>query len=405
MKKKFCSNSGQTRLPTPEGVANGGQVLVLVLIFLIVILVTTLSIFSLVSFFTRNSSQGYFSEQALHLAEAGVDKAVQSLNEQGSSYTGESNTSLGDGVFTVTISDVSFGVKEITSTGYIPNYASPQSKKKVKVRVTTGTANISFRYAVQVGTGGLDMSNSATVHGNIYSNGNITGSGSSKIDGDAYAVGTISSPDPTVTGTKKINQPPSEMPTVDYNFWKDAADGQNNDLITTCTPTCTISSDTTIGPRKYLGNLEITNNAIVTMNGPIYVTGNFAIKQGRTTLKLNQSFGSSGTVLIADGTIDLTQGGTFLPTSAAPKGYILVVTTSTSSQAVQISQTGATAVFYVLEGGAQLSQTANVSSLVAKTLSMSQTSELSYEFGLASASFTSGPGGSWQILSGSYKID
>lgn len=379
-----------------------GQILVVALVFLFVILATTLSIFSLVSFFTRNATIGYFSEQTLHLAEAGVDLAIHKLNTDGSSYTGEVNTVLGSGTFTVTIADISIGVKEITSTGFIPNSTNPRAQETVKVRVTTGTETIAFHYAAQVGSGGLTMANSATVHGTVYSNGNISGSGSSKIEGDAFAVGTISSPDPTVTGTKYPNSPPSEMPTVDSQKWKDKATQGGT---TVCSPKCTIKNDTSIGPQKYEGDLEITNNAIVTMQGPVYVTGNFSISQGQTTLKPAESFGSVGTVLIIDGTLNLTQGGLLQPTSASPPGYILVVTTSTDSTAIQISQTGATAVFYALEGGAQLTQTADVAALVAKTLNMAQQSELTYDTGLASASFTSGPGGSWQISSGTYKIE
>jgi len=379
-----------------------GQIIVIAILFLVFILLTTLAMFGLTGFFWRNATKGLYKEQALNLAEAGVDKAIWKLNETGGSYPGEENTALGNGTFTADINDISFVIKEIVSTGYVPNAQNPQAKKTVKIRTGLGTSTISFRYAVQVGSGGLDMANSAVVDGNVYSNGNITGSGSSRIEGDAYAVGTISSPDPLVTGERHPNQSSSDMPTIDYQKWKDAAN-INNDPVT-CSPTCTISNDTTIGPKKYIGNLEITNNAIVTMDGPVHVTGNFSMSQGGTTLKLNESFGSNGTSLIVDGTINLTQGGTFQPTSANPKGYILVATTSTDNQAMQISQSGATAVFYALKGGAVLSQTADVSALVAKTLSMSQSSKLTYDFGLGSASFSTGPGGSWELATSTYRL-
>jgi Tfp pilus assembly protein PilX len=40
---------------------------------------------------------------AFHLAEAGITKAVYELRKSGGSYTGETNTELGNGTFSVTI--------------------------------------------------------------------------------------------------------------------------------------------------------------------------------------------------------------------------------------------------------------------------------------------------------------
>ena len=128
------------------------------------------------------------------------------------------------------------------------------------------------------------------------------------------------------------------------------------------------------------------------------------MSQGETKLKLAEGFGSNNTVLIIDGLATLTQGGNFEPTTANPKGYIMLVTTSTSDQALTLSQSGATAIFYALEGGAELSQSANVTSLVAYKLTMTQSSTLSYDTGLADAQFTTGPGGSWQVKKGTYKF-
>jgi len=387
--------------------STSGQVLIVVLIFLSVILITTLSIFSLVSFFTRNATVGLFSEQALHLAEAGVDRAIYELNTQGSAYTGETDTPVGNGTLTVTIIDVSLNVKEITSTGFIPNSQKPQAKKTVKIRVAIGTENISFHYAVQVGTGGVFMENSARINGTVYSNkpgtNSIEGQNSALIDGDAYAVGTISSPDPTVTGTKYPNSQLSEMPTVDYNFWKGkAADGG----VTTCTGgNCTYSSGTTnIGPQKFVGNLVVQNTAQLVMQGPVWVTGGVTV-QNSAKIKLAESFGSSGTVLILDGKLVTQNSAQFVPTSSNPKGYILVTTTSTADDAVKIENSGVNAIFYALEGGAVLENTAQVIALVAKRLQMKNSATLTYDLGLASAQFSSGPGGSWQIASGTYKIE
>lgn len=401
--------TGRKQLTGPH--SSSGQILIIALVFLAVVAILAASLFDRTATFLRFGSRSITAEQANSLAEAGIDKALWRLNNTAGTYTGEVDTALGTiGTFTVTVVDKSVRTKTITSTGYVPNATNPTSKRKITLDVAIDNSIISFNYGVQVGTGGLTMANTAKVNGNVYSNKtgvSIEGANSSEIIGDAFAVGTISSPAPKVTKTRYENQPASEMPTVDYEYWKTkAALGEEE----TCSPTCTISSDTTIGPKKYIGNLEVINNAQVTIAGAVWIAkdgsgngGTFSMSQGLTKIKVSDLLGSNGTVLLAEGDIDLTQGGTFAPNDLSPKGYLLVATTSTSATALSISQAGQTALFYALEGTANLSQSASVTALVAKGLSMTQTASLTYETGLASASFTSGPGGSWQPIKGTYK--
>jgi len=394
-----------------------GQVLIIAIVFFAVILVLVAALFTQVGSFLGFSSRGRMAEQASALADAGVERAVFKLNETAGNYYGDlAELPLGEtGTFFITVTDKGQFLKAIVATGYVPNSTNPKAQRTIKVDAVINSANIAFHYVTQVGAGGIDMKNSSTINGTVYSNGSITGSGSSTINGDAYAVGTISTPDPFVTGTKHACptdcQPPSQMPSIDYDKWKKAAcdDDPNyptSCLTTTvCSPTCTISSDTSIGTSKYQGNLAITNNAVVTLNGPIWITGNFSMSQGGTTLKLNNSFGSIGTMIIVDGTVDLTQGGQLSPTNANPKGYILLVATNpTADPVMSISQSGATALFYALEGNVELSQSAHVVSLAAKKLTLSQSATLDYDTGLAGAQFTKGPGAAWVVKKGTYKF-
>lgn len=386
-----------------------GQVMIIALVFLAVVLIIASSLFSRVADFIRFGSNSVQNEQAIELADAGIDYATQRLNDTAGAYPnvsgeGTDTQTLPTGQVVIQVTSGGTNLKKITATGYIPNQSSPRAKRTVKADIVVSGESISFRYAVQTDEGGVTMSQSATIKGSIYSNASISaGNGNQQaIEGDAFAVGTIESPPIDIGGLKRENQPSKDPPTVNYDFWKNQAN-KNNDPIT-CNPKCTISNSTTIGPKKYIGDLEITNNAYVTLNGPVYVTGNFSMSQGETTLKLADAFGSNNTVLIIDGLASLTQGGKFEPTTANPKGYIMLVTTSTSDQALTLSQSGATAIFYALEGGAELSQSANVTSLVAYKLTMTQSSTLSYDTGLADAQFTTGPGGSWQVKKGTYKF-
>lgn len=385
---------------------NKGQMLVMALIFLAIVMILAASLFGRTAGFLRFGSKSISQEQAVNVAEAGIERALWQMNQTAGSYSGETNTPLGTtGTFTVTTTDKTATLKTITSTGYIPNNNNPQAKQTIKVDVLVSSENISFRYAVQAGFGGVSMANSSKVNGTVYSNGNIAGSGSSSIDGDAFAVGTISSPDPIVTGTKTSGAPTEPLPTLDYDYWRNTATTGGTIDCSITPDECNISGGfKDIGPKKYIGNLTISNNAIVTVKGSIYVTGNTTVRNGLTQVNLDQGFGSTGTVWIVDGTVSVDQGASFNPTSANPKGYILVATTSTNLSAMSIGQSGANAVFYAIEGGAQLSQTTDVNALVANQLSMQNQATLNYDSGLASAQFSAGPGGSWQIKKGTYKF-
>ncbi len=394
---------GNCKLDIGNWKFRNGQSLVISLITLAVVLILSASLFSRIANFIRFGSNADLKEQAINLAEAGIDYGLWQLNKTAGAYTGDTNKSLGTtGTFTVTVTDKSSNLKTITATGYIPNSTNPRAKQTIKVDTLTSAQNIAFHYAVQAGTGGVNMQNQALISGTVYSNGNITGSGSSEIDGDAYAVGTISSPDPFVTGSKHPSSPASQMPTVDSNYWESQAN-INNDPVT-CSPTCSFSSGSiNLGPKKYVGNLSLSNSVVATLNGPLYITGNLTLSNS-AQINLNNSFGSNGTVIIVDGTITTQNNSQFNFTNASPPGLILVVSTSSSNTAVSISNSGQTAIFYTLNGGAVISNQANVEALVAKSLTMKNQSELQYQSGLASAEFSSGPGGSWQPKKGTYRF-
>ena len=145
-----------------------GQILLMSLVFLIFVL------FFLIGLFSYTSSQIVFHKndisknQALSITEAGIEMAIWKLNNQ-PGYTGETDTTLGNGTFDVSISTIDANRKSITVTGYIPNSIKPLASRTVKTNVDIGVTTISFRYGVQVGNGGFTMLGGSTVNGNIYS--------------------------------------------------------------------------------------------------------------------------------------------------------------------------------------------------------------------------------------------
>lgn len=164
-----------------------GQVFILSLIVVGLVLANTLIIIGGSQVFNQNTNYMIQTAQAVNLAEAGVDKALASLNASGGSYQGESETPLEGGSFSVAITTAN-NTKFIESTGYIPSKNNPKVKRTIKASASKGFG-MAFNYGVQVGEGGLEMKENAIVNGSVYSNGNITLDNNAKITGDAYVAG------------------------------------------------------------------------------------------------------------------------------------------------------------------------------------------------------------------------
>lgn len=168
-----------------------GQILVLVFIALGVVLFSVLSVIAGAQIYFSNANYTVNSEKATALAEAGVDKALASLNKTGGSYLGEVETSLGDGSYSVTITSSDAATKVITATGYIPNKAQAKVKRTIKITASRGVGT-AFVYGVQVGEGGMSLGNSNIITGTIYSNGSVVtvgGGNGNEITGDIWVAG------------------------------------------------------------------------------------------------------------------------------------------------------------------------------------------------------------------------
>lgn len=181
-----------------------GVIVIMALVFLAVFFTVSTGMVAYSTQLARSENYATASAQAFNLAEAGIDKAITELNLS-SSYTGESNTSLGQGTFTTTVTSVDSSTKTITSTGYIPNSGSPIATKTVKTNVNIGNSVISFRYGVQAGNGGFVMNGGSTVNGTIYSNGNIVATNGVRITGAAVAANQ------PATSTDQTNNTPSSI--------------------------------------------------------------------------------------------------------------------------------------------------------------------------------------------------
>lgn len=196
-------------------IKESGQIVVVVFVALGVVLFTVLSVIAAAQIYFSNARYTYNVEQALALAEAGVDKAINSLNKTAGSYNGETETVLGGGSYSVQITSADAATKVIESTGYVPSKTQAKVKKTIKVTVSTGTG-VSFVYGIQVGEGGLELGNNNLVKGSVYSNGNIEMGNNNTVTGDAWVAAGVP---PTA------NQQTDCLTCVDYPFGK-TVDGQ-----------------------------------------------------------------------------------------------------------------------------------------------------------------------------------
>ena len=129
----------------------------------------------------RIISQMLLSRQSYFLAEAGIEDVVYRL-KTGQPVSATEVLNLSGSTVTTITADTDEG-KQIVAIGEVGG-----AVRKVETDLLLGVG-IAFHYGVQVGQGGLEMSNSARIIGNVYSDGNIIGTNSARIQGTAIASG------------------------------------------------------------------------------------------------------------------------------------------------------------------------------------------------------------------------
>ncbi len=181
-----------------------GYILVLALIFAGIFATVSTALVGYATSYSRSERSTVAAAQALAIAEGALDKAIGQMNLN-PSYSGETNTALGNGTFTITMANIDAQTKRVTATGYVPNSANPVATKTVKATVGINNTNISFRYGVQAGAGGFVLNGGATINGNVYANGDITATNGVHITGSATAA------NPPALSTDQANDTPATI--------------------------------------------------------------------------------------------------------------------------------------------------------------------------------------------------
>ncbi|MDE2021500.1 MAG: hypothetical protein KGI71_01055 [Patescibacteria group bacterium] len=418
-----------------------GYVLILTLVFLGIFFAAGAAYLNFITSAAQSARYRVESAQALAIAEAGIDEAVYQLNNS-EGYTGETNTVLGNGVFTVVVSNTSTNTDRLTVTGYVPNATNPVAIKTVAVLVGLDTSVVSFHYGVQIGAGGVTMGNGSQINGNLFSNGSISGSGTGSggvITGDA----TIASGTPatsingiivngtawahtlsnctvgknafyqnisgcTVGGTQypgSADAAPANMPisNAQISAWEStAADGG------VIAGPYTVNSSQTLGPQEINGNLTVKGT--LALSGVVWVRGNINFGTN-SSLTVSPATGNQGAIIIADvpgseassGTVVLSNNVSVSGNGSAGS-YPMVLSTNSGSTAITVSNNAQSVILYASRGTVLVNNNAGANQITAYALTLSPNSTVTYVSGLQNQSFSSGPGGSWAILPHTYSI-
>lgn len=415
--------------------SRGGYILVLTLVFFGIFFTVASAYLSAITSSARSARHDIASAQALALAEAGVDKAIYELNQNGN-YAGETDTSLSTGTFTIAVSSVDGSTKQIIATGAVPNSQNPIATRTITARVGIDNSIISFHYGAQVGAGGMTMANNSQVTGNIYSDGPITGSGTitgdatsasstglisgvtvqgtararslsnCNVGGDAYYQTISSCP---VAGTKypgSANPATEPMPISDTQIdsWETFASTTGNVI----NGNYTLSGTQTFGPTLINGNLTI--NGTLKLSGVVWVKGNI-IFGNNSGLTVSSITGNDGAILIADfpgseaikGTVSLSNNVEISGNGSAGS-YPMILSTNSGSTAITLGNNAESVILYASRGTIMVSNNAEVNQVTAYRLSLSNNATIIYISGLQNSIFSNGPGGSWAFVPGSYAI-
>ncbi len=382
---------------------------------------------------SQNIRQVVDSKQSYLFAEGGVEDVAYRI-AKGRPVSSEEVLSEGTSyAATTTTADVS-GKKEVSARG-----DSRNAIRTIKATLVIGQG-VSFNFGLQAGEGGVNLKNSSSIAGNVFSNGPITGKNSNSVTGDVISAGptglirdiniggsayantiqnsTIggnayyqSISGSTVGGTLNpgsANQAPSSLPITDAMISAWEVDAAAGGTIITCP--YDINSDVTLGPVKIDCDMKVTGNAVITLTGNVWVKGNIDIKNS-VTVRADASLGNTSVVVIADNPanrlssskIKIRNSATFLG-NGQPQSYILFVSQNNSAQmggggeaiGVKNSAQG-NLLIYAGHGKVEVENSVSLKEVTGWKVEAENAAQIVYESGLANLLFTSGPAGGFSI--------
>lgn len=429
-----------------------GYIILLTLVFTGIFVTVSTAFVGYLMSYGKSERVSVAATEALMIAEGALERAGVQINLN-PLYTGETDTALGNGTFTIAVTPIDSTTKRITATGFVPNSTSPMAKKTVAATIGINDSVVSFRYGIQSGAGGFLMENNSAIRGNVYSGGSVVGSGSNMIYGDvvsagsaglvygihatssvyAHTIGKTGTPttidknayyttkiNTTVTGTSfpgSADQPIAPLPITDAQIadWENQAAAGGT--VTCSGGTYSISSGSvTLGPKKIPCDLRVSGNSTLTVAGHLWVTGNITF-ENNALIKMSSALGASNVAIIADKPSDQINSSTItvknnaaFQNSGTAGSFVFLISQNKSAEsggsvtAISLTNNTISMVAYAAHGLIPLENNINLKEVTAYKISMKNNAVVTYDTGLPSTVFDSGPGGSWSFTPGSYAI-
>lgn len=413
----------------------GQAMLIIVVLFMFISMTIVLGIATPILTAAKIEKELLVSKQSYFSAESALEDVFYRL-KFGKQLSSPESLNLNGGSVSTTITNTPNG-KQMIATANVSG-----DIRKMQANIVLGTG-ISFHYGVQSGVGGFVLQNSSSVTGNIDSGGTVTGAGNN-IYGDIISAGSSGLVDRihstgnvfahTITGSTidkdayytiisgstvsgilhpgSADQPMAPLPISDAQIAEWESDAAFGGTATCSGGTYTISSSITIGPKKIPCDLIIKGSGIVvTVNGPLWVTGNITT-QVSPTIKMAASLGSQNVAIIADnpsnrsgsGIIDIGNNTAFQG-SGAVGSFVFMISQNNSAEigsgtnAIEMGQGASALVAYASHGQITLSQSVSVKEVTAYKIILQNTANVTYDTGLPSTLFESGPSGGYDITS------
>ncbi|MDO8482827.1 MAG: hypothetical protein Q7S86_03345 [bacterium] len=415
----------------PNSFHRGQAAITAVIFFLIIGLAVSMGVLNPVLRQVKQADDFTRTRASLYVSESVNEDALYRL-KTGKQFVSPSTLSLNGYSATATSTAVADGL-QIDSSGNAFGLL-----RNIQTHLTSGSGT-SFHYGMQSGEGGMSLNNSATIVGNVFSNGPITGANSNIIKGTVVSAGpsgiisgvhatssayahTIQSADidgdayyqsisgSSVAGTLypgSIDQATSSLPIPDSTIAAWEAEAVAGGTHTSPCP-YSIEGSVTLGPKKINCDLSLSGDAVLTLTGPVWVVGNIDVSN-QAEIRLASSLGSRSVALIADKPSALTSGSQITLSntteyygSGDSNSFLLLVSqnksaeTGGSNPAITISNSaGGKLLLYAGHGLIQLSNSVTLKEVTAYKISVNNSAQVVYESGLANLLFSSGPAGGY----------
>ena len=409
-----------------------GQALIIAVVFFLIITTTVgVGVINPVLRQVKQADDFARARASLFVSQSVNEDAVYRIKNN-KQFVSPSTLSLNGYVATATSTAVADGL-QIYSSGNAFNLV-----RNIQTHLTAGSGT-SFYYGMQSGSGGMTLNNTATVVGNVFSNGPITGANSniikgtvvsagpagiingvhatssayahsiqnSTVGGDAYYVSISGS---TVAGALYPGSPDqatSSLPISDAQItqWE-------NDAVAGGTVTCSggsynISGSVTLGPKKIPCDLYINGSDKLYLTGPLWVTGNIQFSN-TSKVAVDGSLSGKTVAIIADNPSNQTSSSKITASNsvefqgAGANSYILLISQNKSAEqgggteAIEVSNSvNGKVLVYAGHGKIEISNSVNLKEVTAYKISVNNSAQVIYESGLANLLFTSGPAGGY----------